>query len=80
MQFHFKKIFFSTIFNSCLFTLLIIGLQNKITPSTFFDHSKWLYYKENSNKFQDKLNVVKIPQKADTDLFANAIKALMKKK
>ena len=38
------------------------------------------YIKENSNKFQDKLNVVKITQKADTDLFANAIKALMKKK
>ena len=28
MQFHFKKIFFSTIFNSCLFSLLVIGLQN----------------------------------------------------
>ena len=38
------------------------------------------YIKNNSNKFQDKLNVVKITQKADTDLFANAIKALMKKK
>ena len=38
------------------------------------------YIKDNSNKFQDKLNVVKITQKADTDLFANAIKALMKKK
>ena len=37
------------------------------------------YIKNNSNKFQDKLNVVKITQKADTDLFANAIKALMKK-
>lgn len=38
------------------------------------------YIKDNSNRFQDKLNVVKITQKADTDLFANAIKALMKKK
>ena len=37
------------------------------------------YIKDNSNRFQDKLNVVKITQKADTDLFANAIKALMKK-
>ena len=39
-----------------------------------------IYIKDNSNRFQDKLNVVKITQKADTDLFANAIKALMKKK
>ena len=38
------------------------------------------YIKDNSNRFQDKLNMVKITQKADTDLFANAIKALMKKK
>ena len=38
------------------------------------------YIEDNSNRFQDKLNVVKITQKADTDLFANAIKALMKKK
>ena len=38
------------------------------------------YIKNNSNKSQDKLNVVKITQKADTDLFANAIRALMKKK
>ena len=38
------------------------------------------YIKDNTNRFQDKLNVVKITQKADTDLFANAIKALMKKK
>ena len=38
------------------------------------------YIKDNSNRFQDKLNVVKITQEADTDLFANAIKALMKKK
>ena len=28
MHFQLKKIFFSTIFNSCLFTLMIIGLQN----------------------------------------------------
>ncbi len=33
MHFHFKKIFFSTIFNSCLFTLLIIGLQNNSNKS-----------------------------------------------
>ena len=33
MHFHFKKIFFSTIFNSCLFTLLIIGLQNNSKKS-----------------------------------------------
>ena len=38
------------------------------------------YIKDNSYRFQDKLNVVKITQKADSDLFANAIKALMKKK
>lgn len=38
------------------------------------------YIKDNSSRFQDKLSVVKITQKADTDLFANAIKALMKKK
>ena len=38
------------------------------------------YIKDNSYRFKDKLNVVKITQKADTDLFANAIKALMKKK
>ena len=28
MNFQIKKIFFITIFNSCLFTLLVIGLQN----------------------------------------------------
>ncbi len=28
MQFALKKIFYITIFNSCLFTLLIIGIQN----------------------------------------------------
>ena len=28
MHFPIKKIFFSTIFNSCLFSLLMIGLQN----------------------------------------------------
>jgi len=28
MQFQLKKIFFITIFNSCLFTILVIGLQN----------------------------------------------------
>ncbi len=33
MHYNFKKIFFSTIFNSCLFTLLIIGLQNNSNKS-----------------------------------------------
>ena len=33
MHFHIKKIFFSTIFNSCLFTLLMIGLQNNSNKS-----------------------------------------------
>ena len=33
MNFHFKKIFFSTIFNACLFTLLMIGLQNNSNKS-----------------------------------------------
>ena len=33
MEFHIKKIFFSTIFNSCLFTLLMIGLQNNSNKS-----------------------------------------------
>ena len=28
MHFHIKKIFFITIFNSCLFALLVVGLQN----------------------------------------------------
>ena len=28
-----KKIFFSTIFNSCLFLILIIGLQNNLNKS-----------------------------------------------
>ena len=28
MYFQIKRIFFITIFNSCLFTLLVIGLQN----------------------------------------------------
>ena len=28
MHFLIKKLFFATIFNSCLFTLLVIGLQN----------------------------------------------------
>lgn len=38
------------------------------------------YIKDNPKKFEDKLTAVKFTQKADTDLFANAIKALMKKK
>ena len=33
MHYRLKKIFFSTIFNSCLFTLLIIGLQNNSNKS-----------------------------------------------
>ena len=33
MHFHIKKIFFSTIFNTCLFTLLMIGLQNNSNKS-----------------------------------------------
>ena len=33
MHFHIRKIFFSTIFNSCLFTLLMIGLQNNSNKS-----------------------------------------------
>ena len=33
MHFHLKKIFFSTIFNSCLFALLMIGLQNNLNKS-----------------------------------------------
>ena len=28
MHFQIKKIFFMAIFNSCLFTLLVVGLQN----------------------------------------------------
>ena len=34
MQFQLKKIFFITIFNSCLFTILIIGLQNNSNKAT----------------------------------------------
>ena len=37
------------------------------------------YIKENPNRFEDKLTAVKVTQKADQNLFANAIKALMKK-
>ena len=37
------------------------------------------YIKDSTNKFEDKLTAVKITQKADQDLFANAIKVLMKK-
>ena len=37
------------------------------------------YINDSTNKFEDKLTAVKITQKADQDLFANAIKALMKK-
>ncbi len=33
MHFHLKNIFFTTIFNSCLFILLIIGLQNNSNKS-----------------------------------------------
>ena len=38
------------------------------------------YIKKNANRFEDKLTAVKITQKADQNLFANAIKELMKKK
>ena len=33
MHFNLKKIFFTTIFNTCLFTLLVIGLQNNSNKS-----------------------------------------------
>ncbi len=33
MHFHIKKILFSIIFNSCLLTLLMIGLQNNSNKS-----------------------------------------------
>ena len=35
--------------------------------------------KINPNKFEDKLSAVKTTQKADKDLFASAIRTLMKK-
>jgi len=38
------------------------------------------YIKKNANRFEDKLTAVKITQKADQNLFANAIKELMKQK
>jgi len=38
------------------------------------------YIKENPNRFEDKLTAVKVTQKADQNLFANAIRELMKKK
>ena len=37
------------------------------------------YLKENPNRFEDKLTAVKVTQKADQNLFANAIRELMKK-
>ena len=37
------------------------------------------YIKKNATRFEDKLTAVKITQKADQNLFANAIKELMKK-
>ena len=33
MNFLFKKLFFTVIFNSCLFVLLIIGIQNSSNKS-----------------------------------------------
>ena len=33
MTFLFKKLFFSVIFNSCLFVLLLIGIQNSSNKS-----------------------------------------------
>ena len=38
------------------------------------------YIKKNATRFEDKLTAVKITQKADQNLFANAIKELMKQK
>ena len=38
------------------------------------------YIKENPNRFEDKLTAVKVTQKADQNLFANAIRELIKKK
>ena len=37
------------------------------------------YIKKNATRFEDKLTAVKITQKADQNLFASAIKELMKK-
>ena len=37
------------------------------------------YIKKNTIRFEDKLTAVKITQKADQNLFASAIKELMKK-
>ena len=37
------------------------------------------YIKKNANRFEDKLTAIKITQKADHNLFANAIRELMKK-
>ncbi len=33
MRFSIKKLFFTTIFNSCLFVLLLIGIQNSSNKS-----------------------------------------------
>ena len=38
------------------------------------------YIKKNATRFEDKLTAIKITQKADQNLFANAIKELMKQK
>ena len=38
------------------------------------------YIKKKATRFEDKLIAVKITQKADQNLFANAIKELMKQK
>ena len=37
------------------------------------------YIKKNATRFEDKLTAIKITQKADQNLFASAIKELMKK-
>ena len=37
------------------------------------------FIKANPNRFEDKLTAVKVTQKADQNLFANAIRELMKK-
>ena len=37
------------------------------------------YIKENPNRFEDKLTAVKVTLESDQNLFANAIRELMKK-
>ena len=51
-------------------------IQTKSNKRKFVEN----YIKKNANRFEDKLTAVKITQKADKNLFANAIKELMKQK